>query len=181
MRLGEFHLRLHGWQTERRFVVIRELVRESRASVGRRLVDVPGYTCRLFVTNRTEAPELIWRNYNPRADVENRIAELKDDLAADDFCLKQFHSTEAAFRSVLVLFNLLAEFQRAPGATDYRRPATPRSHLFVCGAILGRSGRRLVLHMAESWGGLQLRKPLIDSLLHWPIPTSPKLDFVMRS
>jgi hypothetical protein len=30
----------------------------------------------------------IWRDYNRRADVENRIAELKHDLAADDFCLR---------------------------------------------------------------------------------------------
>lgn len=179
--VGEFRVRLQGWAIARRFVVIRERVRESRASVGRRLIDVPGYTFRVFVTNRDELPELIWRDYNPRADIENRIGELKDDLAADDFCLKQFHATEAAFRSVLVLFNLLVEFQRATGSQEYRRPATLRSHLFVCGASLGRSGRRLVLHLAQSWGGLKLRKPLIDSILHWPIPTSPKLDFVMRS
>lgn len=178
---GEFRVRLQGWTIARRFVVIRERIRESRASVGRRLIDVPGYTFRVFVTNRDQLPELIWRDYNPRADIENRIGELKDDLAADDFCLKQFHATEAAFRSVLVLFNLLVEFQRATGSPEYRRPATLRSHLFVCGATLGRAGRRLVLHMAQSWGGLKLRKPLIDSILRWPIPTSPKLDFVMRS
>ena len=178
---GEFRVQLQGWNIARRFVVIRERIRESRASVGRRLIDVPGYTFRVFVTNREELPEFIWRDYNPRADIENRIGELKDDLAADDFCLKQFHATEAAFRSVLVLFNLLVEFQRATGSPEYRRPATLRSHLFVCGASLGRSGRRLVLHLAQSWGGLKLRKPLIDSILHWPIPSSPKLDLVMRS
>ncbi len=40
---GEFRVKLWGWQTERRFVVIREVVREGRESVGRKLIDVPGY------------------------------------------------------------------------------------------------------------------------------------------
>jgi VWFA-related protein len=35
---GEFRLRLHGWDAERRFVVIREKVREGRDSVGRKLI-----------------------------------------------------------------------------------------------------------------------------------------------
>jgi hypothetical protein len=178
---GEFSLKLHGWSQPRRFVVVRERVRESRASVGRRLFDFPGYTFRVFTTNRADAPEVIWRDYNPRADVENRIAELKDDLAADDFCLHQFHATEAAFRAVLVLFNLLAEFQRASGSEQYRRPATLRSHLFVCGAIVGRAGRRMVFYLAQSWGGLNTRKPLIDCILRWHIPTSPKLTFPLRT
>lgn len=177
---GQFCLKLHGWNTERRFVVIRERVRESRASVGRRLIDVPGYTFRIFVTNRTDAPEDSWRDYNRRADMENRIAELKHDLNADHFCLKQFHATEAAFRAVLLLFNLLAEFQRAAGMAGYSEPATIRTQVLTCGAILGRSARRLVLHMGESWGGLKTRNPLLASILEWQIPTSPKLETAMR-
>ncbi len=100
---------------------------------------------------------------------------------ADDFCLKQFHATEAAFRSILVLFNLLAEFQRATGSAEYRRPSTLRAHVFVRGAVLGRCDHWLVLPIANSWGGLPPRKPLIESIFHWPILTSPKLDFVMRT
>ena len=49
--VGEFQLRLHSWSVERRFVVIREQVREGRDSVGRKLIDVPGYTFRVFVTS----------------------------------------------------------------------------------------------------------------------------------
>ena len=35
-----------------------------------------GYTFRVLVTRCAEAPEEIWRDYNQRADMENRIAEL---------------------------------------------------------------------------------------------------------
>lgn len=172
---GEFRLRLHSWQTERRFVAIRERIREGRDSVGRKLIDVPGYTFRVFVTSCADAPEEIWRDYNQRADMENRIAELKHDLGADGFCLKQFFATEAAFRAVLLLFNLLAEFQRSAGLPNYRAPATIRTQVLTCGAILGRAGRRLVVHLSQSWGGLNSRIPLLDSVLGCEFPTSPKL------
>jgi DDE family transposase len=173
---GEFQLKLLGWSVERRFAVIRERVREGRDSVGRKLIDVPGYTFRIFVTSCAVPPQEIWRGYRQRADMENRIAELKHDLGADGFCLKQFFATEAAFRAVLLLFNLLAEFQRAAGLPVYREPATVRTQVLTCGAILGRAGRRLVIHLSQSWGGLKTRSPLLDSILNWQIPTSPKLD-----
>ena len=78
--VGEFRLKLYGWSVERRFVVVREQVRENRDSVGRELIDVPGYTFRVFVTSCADPPEEIWRDYTRRADMENRIAELKHDL-----------------------------------------------------------------------------------------------------
>jgi len=118
----------------------------------------------LFVTTYTETPEEIWRDYNRRSDMENRIAELKHDLGAGGFCLKQFFATEAAFRAILLLFNLLAEFQRAANLPRYREPATLRTQILTCGAILGRAGRRLVLHLSQSWGGLKTRTPLLDNI-----------------
>ena len=68
------------------------------------------------------------------------------------------------------------DFQRAAGLPLYREPATIRTQVLTCGAILGRAGRRLVIHLSESWGGLKTRTPLLDSILNWQIPTSPKLE-----
>ena len=174
--VGEFQLRLHNWKAARRFVVVRERIREKRNSVGRKLIDVPGYTFRIFVTSSTASPLEIWREYNRRADMENRIEELKNDLAADGFCLKQFFATEPAFRAILLLFNLLVEFQRAAGLPGYQQPATLRAQVLTCGAILGRASRHIVLHLSKSWGGLARRIPLLDSILNWQIPISPKLE-----
>ena len=129
-----------------------------------------------MVTNRSDCPAEIWRDYNKRADMENRIMELKHDLAAADFCLRQCYATEAAFRSILMLFNLLAEFQRATGMTEYRQPASLRYTVFLCGAILGRKGHQAVLHMSTAWGGLQRRNPLFDKIKDYVFPTSPKLE-----
>ena len=179
--VGEFRLQLFGWSAQRRFIVIRERLREKRDSPGRRLIDVPGYSFRVFVTSWPAVPEEVWRDYNRRSDMENRIAELKHDLGADGFCLKEFFATEAAFRAVLLLFNLLAEFQRAAGLPTYRAPATIRTHVLTCGAILGRAGRRLVIHLSQSWGGLKARIPLLDSIAACEFPTSPKLAEVVAT
>jgi hypothetical protein len=57
-----------------------------------------------------------------------------------------------------------------------KQPATLRFEVFTCGAILGRSGHHLVLHMSKNWGGYSSRKFLFNNLLHWPPLTSPKFD-----
>jgi hypothetical protein len=173
--VGEFRLKLLGWERERRFVVVGEQLQETKRSLGRKLLEVPSYTFRVFVTNRSEAPEEIWRDYNQRACIEQRIEELKSDLAADDFCMREFFATEAAFLGILMLFNLLGEFQRASCMTGYRQPATLRAQVFLCGAILGRAGHQAVLHLSAAWGGLDQRNSLFDKILQYEFPTSPKL------
>jgi hypothetical protein len=176
--VSEFHFKLWNWKSPRRFVVVREQIQTNKPAVGRKLIDLPGYVFRVFVTNRSDAALEIWRDYNGRAAVECRIDELKNELAADHFCLRSFFATESAFLAVLFSFNLLSEFQRAidPALKSYKQPATLRYELFTCGAILGRSGHHLVLHMSKNWGGYSQRKPLFNSLLRWPPPTSPKFD-----
>ncbi len=66
--VGEFFAKLQGWDKERRFVVVRERVREAKDAVGRKLIDIPGYTFRIFVTNRTGDPLDLWRDYNTGRD-----------------------------------------------------------------------------------------------------------------
>jgi hypothetical protein len=175
--VGEFTTQLLGWKKPRRFVVVRERVRENKMAVGRKLLEVPGYTFRIFVTNRAETPLVLWRDYNGRALIEQRIEELKAELAADGFCMKSFFATESAFLAVLFTFNLLSLYQKAlQPAAHYRQPATLRNTVFLGGAVLGRAGRKAVLYLSNAWGGIEKHKPLIEAILQWPPPTSPKLD-----
>lgn len=175
--VSEFTTQLWGWKKPRRFIVVRERVRESKMAVGRKLLEVPGYTFRIFVTNREEDPLVLWRDYNGRATIEQRIEELKAELAADGFCMKSFFATESAFLAVLFTFNLLSLYQKAiePKA-PYRQPATLRSAVFLGGAILGTAARKIVLHLSTAWGGYDKHKPLLDAILQWSPPTSPKFN-----
>ena len=179
--VSEFTAQLLGWSVERRFVVVRETVREGKAAVGRKLIDVPGYTFRIWATNRSDEPLGLWRDYNGRATIEQRIEELKNDLAADDFCTQNFWATEAAFLAVLFTFNLLSLYQQnATPQTRYRQPATLRAAVFLCGAILGRTGRQAVLHLSAAWGGLDKHKPLLEAIFQWPESTPPKLTIAIN-
>ena len=173
---GEFTLQLFGWSKARRFVVVRERVRESKAAVGRKLIDVPGYTFRIWVTNRSEDALTLWRDYNGRACVEQRIEELKHALAADGFCLQPFFATEAAFLAVVFTFNLLSLYQhQTTPAAPYRQPGTLRVAVFLCGAMLGVMGRDAVVKLSAAWGGLRKHKPLVAATLDWLTAASPKL------
>jgi hypothetical protein len=157
-------------------VVVRERVREAKAAVGRRLLDVPGYTFRVWVTNRSESAVELWRDYNGRACVEQRIEELKHDLAADGFCLQPFFATESAFLAVLFTFNLLSLYQHQTTPTAaYRQPGTLRVAVFLCGAVLGKMEREVVLKLSAAWGGLGKHKPMVAATLDWLKVASPKL------
>jgi hypothetical protein len=60
-------------------------------------------------------------------------------------------------------------------------PATLRTQIFLCGAILGKSGRKQVLHLSSTWGGLETRNSLFEKILSYVFPTSPKLDLVLQN
>jgi hypothetical protein len=173
--VGEFTVQMPAWSRARRFVVVRlRLPDPNEAS----LLKVPGYEFRVFVTNRSEPAEWLWKHYDQRAAIEPRFSELKTDLGADDFCLHKFFATEAAFLSVLFAFNLQALLQTFAPHTQgvQRRPATLRQSLFVCGAVAGRCGHKFVLFMSQAWGGLAQRKALLDNISAQVFPTSPKLE-----
>ena len=176
--VGECAIKLMGWDKARRFVVVREQIRDSKPAVGKKLIDLPEYTFRVLVTSLSAPPEEIWRDYNHRADMENRIAELKHDLGADRFCHKDFNATDAVFRSVLLLFNLLSEFRRASGISQHKEPGTLRSQVFLCGAELKHEGDEIILSLATGWGGLKQRISLLTSILTWVFTISPKLALV---
>jgi hypothetical protein len=174
--VSELRIKLASWNVERRFVVLRERIREGKEAVGRKLLDVPGYTYRVWVTSRTESAVEIWRDYNGRATVEQRIEEMKNDLHADGFCTKAFFATEAAFLGVVLSYNLLSLYQaQVTRQSGYRKPSTMRAAVFVGGAILGRKGRDAVVRFSESWGGLKKHIPLIELALKTGNPIAPLL------
>lgn len=172
--VGQFRLKFHGWTTERRFVVIGERVRESRASVGRKLIDVPGYKFRIFVTNRNDAPEEIWRDYNRRADMENRIVELKHDLGANHFCLSQFQPPRRPFALCCSCSTCRLDSNAPPAcqaiANRARSGADP--DLWCDRGPVSPPPRRP--HRRKL--GRSEDEPLLASILQWQIPTLAEVN-----
>jgi hypothetical protein len=88
--------------------------------------------------------------YAGRADSENRIKELKEDLSLDTFCLKSFEATDAAFRTGCGLYNLLMGFRETvlPSGWFERRLRAVRELVFLVGADLIPDARRLRVRFA---------------------------------
>jgi len=142
---------LPAWHGQpRRFVCLRQTLTDRPDASGRRLIECPGYTYRLFVTSVPYAAELVTRMYAGRADRENRIKELKEDLSLDTFCLQSFDATDAAFRTGCVLYNLLMGFRETvlPSCWFERRLRAVRDLVFLVGADLIPDARRLRVRFA---------------------------------
>jgi hypothetical protein len=142
---------LPAWRVQaRRFICLRQTLAERPAASGRRLLECPGYTYRVFITTVPFAAELVTRMYAGRADCENRIKELKEDLSLDTFCLQSFDATDAAFRTGCVLYNLLMGFRETvlPSCWFERRLRAVRDLVFLVGADLIPNARRLRVRFA---------------------------------
>ena len=151
IEVADLAVSLPNWKTtKRRFVCLRQQIVERPQASGRRLIDCPGYTYRVMVTSVQYGAEIVTRMYGGRADSENRIKELKEDLSLDTFCLKSFDATDAAFRMGGVLYNLLADFRETvlPRSWFEKRLRAVRDFVFLVGADLIHQGRRVQIRFA---------------------------------
>lgn len=142
---------LPAWRGQaRRFVCLRQPLTERPAASGRRLLECPGYTARVVITTVPVAAELVTRMYAGRADCENRIKALKEDLSLDTFCRQAFDATDAAFRTGCVLYNLLMGFRETvlPSCWFERRLRAVRERVFLVGADLIPDARRRCVRFA---------------------------------
>jgi len=148
IEVGEVVFQAQGWRISRRVVLIRQRTKANDFVRGRELFDDPAYVYQAILTNHSDSPEEVWRFYRGHAEIENRIRELKWDYGIDGFCQKKFYATEAAFRMVCVIFNLMGLFQEKLGRKVYQTLGTLRAQMLTCGAMVGRSGRKTVLRVS---------------------------------
>lgn len=97
--------------TERKFVCLHQTLAENTEDRGQRLLERPGSTYRSFVITVPYVVERVTRMYAWRADSENLIKELKDDLSLDTFYLQSLDAIDASFKTDSVLYNLLMGFR----------------------------------------------------------------------
>ena len=133
-----------GWACARRVLAMRRAIWSDEKG---RLFEVPSYeTSALVTTLRLPAAECS-RFYDQRGECENTIKEFKNDFGARGFSLHSFNSTETTFRLISVLYNLVTEFKRHVLQNTSLTLNTIRSRVFVLGAALGRSARKIILRL----------------------------------
>ncbi len=176
LEVGELMYLTYGWQQPRRIVSVRERLTERPQARGRQLIDVPGYTFHAVVTTLDLSAVEVWRFYNSRAECENRIKELKEDFGADGFCLQSFYGTEAVFRLICCLYNLMAEFRRDIVQAPTHRLHTLRHQILVVGGILGRQGHSAVLRLGLRGRWRDRFATLLARIAAFSIPTVAQFD-----
>lgn len=158
---AEFEYQAGSWSKTRRISVIRQLVEDRPNSCGKYLFDMRDWRYQAYVTNlRLPVPE-VWRLYRHRADSENRIEELKHDFGLAGFCTNDFYATEAAFRCVMIAYNLISLFRQAIlGLKIQPRLQTIRFNCFAIGSWIGRKYRQKVLKVSL----VHKRRPWFEGL-----------------
>lgn len=133
-----------GWDMPRRVVAFRKKIKGDTGV----LFDVPAYEYSGLVTSLSGTARECSDFYDQRGRCENTIKEFKNDFGARGFSLARFTATEAAFRLISILFNLVSEFKREVLHDTSVTLGTIRTTLFVIGAAIGRAARKIVLRLA---------------------------------
>jgi len=149
IQIAEFNYAAHGWRKERRFVVVRRHIKKRPKSAGKLLLfedELPVWRYSVYVSNLNLPGEHIWKMYRDRADAENRIKELKYDFGIENFCLKKFWATEAAYRFIMIAYNLMSLFRHMVLQTKTQPTlSTLKFKCFAIGSwITTHSGKRIL-------------------------------------
>ena len=167
--VAEFMYQAQGWSKARRLVVVRQRIQDRRD--GAILLEVPGYTHSVYVTNLTLPPIAVRALYQGRADSENRIKELLQDFAISGFVSEKFWATEAAFRMACCAYNLMSLFRQALlGVASKHTLSTLRVQCFAIGASLGKAGHKQVLRIGLARPRREWFRGLFSAAAHIPDP-----------
>ena len=143
-----------GWAHPRRLIILRRR-EKPHGGGGKKLLDVPGYKFQALLTNLPASigPVEIWRRYNGRADVENRIKELAHQYGLKSFCCQKFWATEAALNMAIIASNLARLFQMHIHGAERVELKTLRLRFFARAAVFSRAQGRnnLRFAIARKW------------------------------
>jgi len=134
----------------RRLVVIRQRLARRPEAGGKELIEVPGYKFQALITNlpRSYDALAVWRRYNGRADLENRIKELGDQFGIKRLACRKFWATEAAHHLAIAAYNLCVLLQRRLGQLEHCQLQTLRWRLFTRAAVWSRKAGKPTLKLA---------------------------------
>ncbi len=108
-----------------------------------------------MVTNLHQSPRWVYRIYTARGDAENRIKELKNDLAMDRTSCTSFLANQLRVLLASAAYVLMQELRFQGRHTDCRNAqvSTIRNRLLKLAAWVEVSVRRVVVHLPRTFPG----------------------------
>ena len=142
---GEADYKARSWSDSRRVIFKAEVVRAAGKSDRR--------NDRYVITNLRGSAEVVWKLYCMRGDSENRIKELKGDLAIDRTSCTRFLANQMRVMMTATAYVLFQELRGVLRDTELRRAmvSTLRLRLLKIGATITESVRRIVVSMPSSY------------------------------
>lgn len=124
-------------QPGRRLIVVRQRLAQRPEAGGKTLFEMEGYRFQALVTNLPRSMDAlnVWRRYNGRADLENRIRELGEQFGIKRLCVQKFWGTEAMHHLAIAAYNLCVLLQRRLGQLEKCELNTLRWRLFGRAAV----------------------------------------------
>ena len=137
-------------QPGRRLIVVRQKISERPQAGGKTLFELEGYRFQALVTNLPRSVDAleVWRRYNGRADLENRIKELGEQFGIKRLCVENFWGTEAMHHLAIAAYNLCVLLQRRLGQLEKCELNTLRWRLFSRAAVWSRARGKPTLRLA---------------------------------
>lgn len=149
---AEMRYKAKDWQKSRRAIVVRRPKRVEGAKDGVLFKDEllrTEYDITVYITTTELPASKVHGLYNQRGDCENRIKELKYDYGLDGFAMKGIGATEAAFRFILLAYNIMALFkQKVMTGPVKHQLSTIRFQCIAIGSYLVRNGRNKVMKLS---------------------------------
>ena len=168
VEICEFYYQSPEWKQSRRMVAMRKNTSKLKKATGKLLLfdeQIQTYRYSLYVTNLDLPTQQIWELYKQRGDAENRIKELKYDFALETFCINNFWGTEAAFRSVLMAYNLMALFRQIVLKNKSQATlSTLRFKCFALGAWITKHARITTLKISAKGEKRRWLDALFDTI-----------------
>jgi hypothetical protein len=141
---AEAHYGAQSWSRKRRIVIKAEVV----VAEGKLPLD----NARYVVTNLRQSPRTIYRKtYCARGDAENRIKEIKNDLALGRTSCRSFVANQLRVIFASAAYVLMQEIRHAARATRLAKAQVQniRLHLLKIGVRVVETTRTICLHLPE--------------------------------
>ncbi len=143
---------LTNWEKARRCVIYREAHETERTTDGQLTMALTTYSFQAIVTNTDLKPLMLLRSYNKRANIENRIDELKEGYAVEQ------NSQHSMLRNLLfswikaIAYNVMVWFKQTLMPETLQRcevQTIRRAVIRVPGNVVG-SGRYQHIRLAPN-------------------------------
>ena len=142
-----------------RLIIVRQRIAQRPQAGGKMLFDLEGYRFQALVSNLPSSVDAltVWRRYQGRADLENRIKELGQQFGIPRLCVRKFWGTEAMHQLAIAAYNLCVLLQRRLGQLEKCELNTLRWKLFGRAAVWSWAQGKPTLKLAvrekehQSW------------------------------